>query len=345
MTVTNEYNLWGTTVNLSIERKDFPTDAELAGLEAPMEGCQHGFIESTIKPFKLHYRKFLPKGKLNGIAVFMHGIQSHSGHALIVDGKKLGMSLRAEAFNKKGIAVYALDMLGHGYSEGHRFFVPTWQTNRDDLDKFARFAVSEHEESLPLFVSGESYGGCLCLHLARKWEEEGNAPKGFKGLVLTAPAVIADLPPAPVVFVLRYILAPCFPKWVPFFMPNPISSDRIWKDPKVLAKCTEPRKLEMDIDATGNPFLLGTAVQLLNATEAVRTVTIPNLSSSFCAIHGTEDHAVLLASTDFLEANSKTAKEEKAVLRVEGGYHDLFCDPTAENTVAFLLDYMEKRMK
>jgi acylglycerol lipase len=339
-----EYNLWGQKVHLPIAKRLFPTDDELAEMESHMEGCQHGFIESTFEKSKLHYRKFLPKDKPKGIAVFMHGISAQSGHSHIIDGRKLNMSLMAEEFNKRGIAVYALDMLGHGYSEGHRFFVPTWQTNRDDLDAFARLAASEHDEGLPLFLTGESYGGCLCLHLARKWEESDDAPKGFSGTALMAPAIIGDLPPAPVVFVLRYLLAPFFPKWIPFFMPNPISSDRIWRDPKVLAKNIDPRYKEMGIDGSGNPFCLGTAVQLLSALEAVRSVTIPNLTSSFCVVHGTKDYGVPISGTDFLEANAKTPKKDQFVMRQEGAYHDLLGDPVAESTVSFMLDYIEGQM-
>lgn len=345
MTVVQEYDLWGQHVKLHIDKKVFPTDAEIAEMEAPMQGCEHGFIESTFQKYKLHYRKFIPSGELKGIAIYMHGIQSHSGHAFIVDDKKLNMALRAEEYNKKGIAVYAIDMLGHGYSEGHRFFVPTWQTNRDDLDKFARFATSEHNEGLPLFLTGESYGGCLCLHLTRKWEEQSNAPKGFAGCVVMAPAIIGDLPPAPIVFVLRYLLAPFFPKWVPFFMPNPISADRIWKNPKVLAMNTNPRYKAMGIDGAGKPFSLGTAVQLLCALEAVRSVTIPNLISPFCAVHGTEDHAVPISSTNFLEAHAKTPKKDQFVLRQEGGYHDLLADPSSDSTIAFVLNFMEAKLK
>ena len=152
-------------------------------------------------------------------------------------------------------------------------------------------------------------------------------------------------PSAPVVFVLRYLLAPFFPKWVPFFMPNPISADRIWKNPKVLAMNTNPRYKAMGIDGAGKPFSLGTAVQLLCALEAVRSVTIPNLISPFCAVHGTEDHAVPISSTNFLEAHAKTPKKDQFVLRQEGGYHDLLADPSSDSTIAFVLNFMEAKLK
>ena len=75
-----------------------------------------------------------------------------------------------------------------------------WKINRDDLVKFAKLAASEHDEGTPLFIIGDSYGGCLAIHAARYFQDNpSEAPKGFTGILLNAPAVIGDIPPAPVV--------------------------------------------------------------------------------------------------------------------------------------------------
>jgi alpha-beta hydrolase superfamily lysophospholipase len=235
-------------------------------------------------------------------------------------------------------------MLGHGYSEGSRWYIPNWETNRDDLNNFARFAASQHDGS-PLFLEGESYGATLVLHVAKQWQKEDSAPPGFAGMVLNGAAIVGDLPSYPVVLFLRYGLAPFFPRWTPFFMPNPISPDRIWLDKEVLALHTAPREEEMMIDGSGRPFCLGTAVGLLTALEIVRAETIPGLTVPFCAIHGAKDEGCPIAGTDFLDEHASTPKEDRAVHRLEGAYHDLLGDPAAEKTMDLMIQFMNDRVE
>ena len=335
-----KYTLWGKEVDLDLPKETFPTDQEFNEMEDTMPGCQHGWFESN--GAQLHYRKFLPAGKPKGLVVYMHGIQSQSGKSYVLQsGRKINMALMSDSLIKAGYALYALDMLGHGYSEGERWYVPDWKINRDDLDNFSRFASNQHP-GVPLFLTGESYGCTLVLHVAKEWQVNENAPPDFCGIVLTAPAVIGDTPPYPVVFVLRYMLAPFFPKWVPSFMPNPVSPDRIWSDEEVLALHENPRSKEMGIDGSGRPFRLGTAVNLLLAVESVRSTTIPGLKVPYCAIHGKKDYAVPITGTDFLEKNAATPQQDCEVHRLEEAHHDLLGDPVAENTMEIMIKYMDE---
>lgn len=210
-----QYTLWGKEVVIQIPKERFPTESELQSFDAVLPGCQHGWFESN--GCQLHYLKFVPKTKPRGICVFLHGIQGYCNNAWNVDGRKLNTALLSDECLKKGYALYTLDMRGHGFSEGDRFYVPDYRINRDDLDGFARFAASEHDEDTPLFLMGESYGACLALHVTSLWQSD-RGPKGLTGTVVQAPAVIGELPDPVTVFVLRRCLAPLFPKWVPFFM-------------------------------------------------------------------------------------------------------------------------------
>jgi acylglycerol lipase len=335
------YTLWGKEVDVDIPKEVFPSDDEFKAMEDRMPGCQHGWFESNGS--QLHYRKFLPSGKPKGVVVYMHGIQTHSGKAFILEnGRKINMALMSDSLTKAGYALYALDMLGHGYSEGVRWYIPDWKTNRDDLENFARFAAAQHER-LPLFLEGESYGGTLVLHVAKEWQKD-NAPQGFAGIVLTGPAIVGDVPPYPVVLFLRYGLAPFFPRWTPFFMPNPVSPDRIWVDEQVRALHTAPREKEMQLDGSGRPFRLGTGVGLLTALEVVRSDTIPGLTVPFCVIHGEKDAAVPISGTDFLDEHASTPIEDRVVHRLEESFHDLLGDPSAEKTMAYMIEFMDDRV-
>lgn len=336
----------------------------------------HGYLST--REGKIHYRKYLPSvvddpavnpGHENrnpkGICVFNHGINGHSGNGHRVpdssnseDGKGesegsgngsryTNMALMAREYTAAGYALYALDMLGHGFSEGERFYIPNgdWKINLDHLEQFAKFVASEHDENLPLFLLGESYGACLTIHLARRWQDRPeDAPKGFKGIGITAPAIIGDLPPAPITFVLKNLLAPIFPRSTPFFMPHPVSPERIWKDENIRREQTSEEAAKFGLHAGGRKFRLGTALGLLNALASVREDSIPGLKVPFVVCHGTDDAPVPIASTEYLLEHAETDEKDRAVRIVEGAFHDLMAEPSSQETVEFMLEWLNSRL-
>mmetsp|Transcript_25078 Transcript_25078/g.57960 ORF Transcript_25078/g.57960 Transcript_25078/m.57960 type:complete len:356 (-) Transcript_25078:327-1394(-) len=346
------YELWGTSVDLQIPQDVFSSEEKMKKFDEIFDNPEHGFFESTYKKKKLHFRKNLPKDektktpiKPRAIVIFAHGIQGQSGYGMKkADGGYTSLALHSRAFNAVGIALYSFDMLGHGYSEGDRFFVPDWTANRDDLVKFLRLVSSEHGEGTPVFFMGESYGGCLALHASRYLQDRPEErPTGFSGIILICPAVVGDLPPAPVVFFLRYLLAPFFPRWTPFFMAHPISAERIWKESEPRTYHTD-KKESCGLTHSGNPFCLGTAVALLNAMEAVRRDVIPGLTVPFIVHHGSDDYGVPIEGTEYLLQKCDVSPEDREFVRVEGGYHALFTEKGASKQVDKQLEWIETRI-
>jgi alpha-beta hydrolase superfamily lysophospholipase len=247
---------------------------------------------------------------------------------------------------KEGYAVYAHDMIGHGFSEGTRWLIPgSAETNVDDNVAFCNLVASQHEEDdIPIILMGESYGCTVTIMTARKFQDNPSCgPKNFDSIILTAPAIMGDMPAYPVYLVLRYLLAPNFPAWTPFFMPNPVSAERIWKDPEVLALRTAPRWKEMMVDGSGRPFRLGTALGMVVAMDTVKK-EMPGFKVPYCIVHGTEDAAVLIEGSDYMWDKAATPAEDKVFKRQEGSYHDLLADPTAEDSIQFTVDFIKKRI-
>ena len=315
--------------------------------------CEHGWIDSVDKDgAKLHYRRFLPSttssssSEPKGIIVWLHGIKGFGGGAIVLeDNNKNGpkvvtnMALVADKFvAQKGYAVYALDLYGHGYSEGTRHFVKDWQQQLQDCTNFVHHVVSLHAPDVPLFAAGESYGGCLTLHLA-------NTPSlqdKLDSILLLAPAVIsAKLPPQPAKFFLRQVLARAAPRWQPFFMPHPTHPAKVYRDERV-------RQIKVDratmpyVGGSGTPFRLGTAVQLLQAMDEAYTKVIPNLTLPYCVIHGAQDLAVPTTGTDYLWETAPSP--EKVMRKQPDAYHNLLADPAREDVADFLLDWTEQRI-
>ena len=324
------YDLWGASgVDIEIPRDIFPSSDWLSDHDEIFDHPEHGWFGSVHEGKRLHWRKNVPEDrtKVKAVVVWHHGICGQSGFGMRIGDQYTDHALRVRRMAEAGIAVYSYDALGHGFSEGERFYIPDgrWQIFRDDLVAFCRMA-SEDFEGVPLIVSGDSYGGCLALHVAYYFQEnEDERPPGFVGCSLNCPSIYADLPPKPVEWLLRYGLAPWFPRWTPFFMPHPITSERIWKEPV-------PREYFSDNEEMHGLSRGGQPVGLLTSLQEAQTVA-PSFWLPFHINHGDEDHGVPLSGSQHLYESSQTPAEKKSLNVVKGGYHALFLQKDAEDVM------------
>ena len=89
----------------------------------------------------LHENRWLPEGDPVAVVVFVHGIVEHSGRYA---------ELAAE-LNRHGIAVYAVDLRGHGRSQGARAWVDRFEQYTDDVEAYIE-QVHNAEPDKPLFL-------------------------------------------------------------------------------------------------------------------------------------------------------------------------------------------------
>lgn len=122
---------------------------------------------------RIHHHAWLPDGDIRGIVVFCHG-----GF-----GEHLGLyEPLARRLTADGIAVHALDAIGHGYSDGERDFMASWDDYVDDARTLANLARAQHPDR-PLVLMGHSAGGLAALLLAQR------SPQLADALVVSAPPV------------------------------------------------------------------------------------------------------------------------------------------------------------
>lgn len=100
-------------------------------------------------------------------------------------------ALLVDTFTKLGLAVYARDMYGHGFSEGTRFCIPDWIEMRDDAINFCKLVADENSNDIPLFLSGESLGGCITILMSRYFQDHPDeAPINLDSNLLICPAIL-----------------------------------------------------------------------------------------------------------------------------------------------------------
>ncbi|GAB5362231.1 hypothetical protein AAMO2058_000780500 [Amorphochlora amoebiformis] len=286
-------------------------------------------------------RDFVPKEKKPKALIFYsHGIQGHI-HSAFEDKKGLAIRdlLLGRMIKERGWGFFEMDAEGHGFSEGTFLYIPSHMDCVRDAIARAKSVIKKYP-GVPWFLMGESWGGNICLTAGLLLQDmDASEREGWLGVLLIAPAVIADLPPALVVCCLRYCMAPCCPKTTPFFMPNPVNAKRIWRDDDI----RHYMEIEDDLGGGGRAFRLGTATQLLWSVENIQR-HIKEIKFPFAVAHGSEDQAIKPEGSHMLFKNSSTDEKNKKLKEFPGAYHDLVGDPVRLEVVNWLLDCAQNRI-
>src|SRR5271165_5682164 len=125
---------------------------------------------------RLFERLWMPTGRPRAVVVLIHGLLEHSGsHA----GTALDLV-------RRGFSVHAMDLRGHGRSEGPRCDVRSFGEYLLDLDIFFERA-SRMAGDRPLFLMGNSMGGLIITLWAILRQPR------IQGLILSGPLLaLAD---------------------------------------------------------------------------------------------------------------------------------------------------------
>ena len=102
--------------------------------------------------------------------LLVHGLAEHGGRY-----EELGR--RMAAF---GISTYALDLRGHGLSDGRRGHADRFEVLLQDVDRFRR-EIAGIAEDLPTFILGHSMGGLITARYIEEYDAS------FAGAIITSP--------------------------------------------------------------------------------------------------------------------------------------------------------------
>jgi lysophospholipase len=103
--------------------------------------------------------------------VVVHGLGEHAGRYAEFGERMAGY----------GISTFAMDLRGHGLSEGRRGHVTSFDIFLQELDRFRREVEGLADFRVPLFLLGHSFGGLIAL----RYQEEYNTR--FEGAIISAP--------------------------------------------------------------------------------------------------------------------------------------------------------------
>lgn len=226
-----------------------------------------------------------------------------------------------------GFACFALDLQGHGQTQGLKAFVPSVDlVVQDCLSYFNSIKRDPKFKALPCFLFGESMGGAICLliHFAD--------PRGFQGAILVAPMCkISDKvrPKWPIPQILTF-LARFFPT-----LPIVPTPDLLYKSVKV-----DHKKVIAEMNPLryrGKPRL-GTVVELLRVTD-ILSRKLCDVELPFIVLHGSAD--VVTDPEVSRELYEEARSEDKTIKVYDGMMHSLLFGETDENVKIVRSDILQ----
>jgi alpha-beta hydrolase superfamily lysophospholipase len=132
---------------------------------------------SAVGGLSLFYRGWEADDPM-AVLLVVHGLAEHSGRYV-----EFGRELASCRINS-----YALDLRGHGLSDGRRGHADRFELLLQDVDRFRREVEGCTEGELPLFVLGHSMGGLITARYIEEYESR------FRGAIITSPWLATALP-------------------------------------------------------------------------------------------------------------------------------------------------------
>jgi alpha-beta hydrolase superfamily lysophospholipase len=231
------------------------------------------------------------------IVMIAHGYAEHSGRYAHV----------AERLARSDYAVYAIDHVGHGRSQGTKGNFGRLAHVLTDLDTLLRQASNEHP-GLPVFLLGHSVGALIALDYAQTKGEEH-----LQGLVLSGAAVDPNVGSR-----VERLLAKVLSRIAPNLPVTPLDSTTVSRNPDVVAAYdTDPLNYHGRIRVrTGSEVI--TAVERIN--RLLPAVTLPIL-----VMHGGSDRLASPIGSEIVATHAGSLDLTHKVY--EGLYHEIFNEP------------------
>lgn len=271
-------------------------------------------VFTGVRNASLYYQGWLPEGEIRAVLLVVHGLAEHSGRYMNL----------VHRFVPLGYAVYGIDHIGHGRSEGRRLFVDSFIDFTEPLRTYADM-VRCWQPDKPVFLVGHSMGGLIgALHLIACQE-------GLAGAVLSGPAVKAPGHIPKAVILIGRVFSALFPRLGLVLL----EAQGVSRDPAVVkAHLEDPLVCHGKMTARLGVELLG-AMERVGA-EADR-IHLPLL-----IVQGGADRLVDPSGAQMLY--DKVASQDKKLIVYKGLYHEVFNEPEHDRVLSDVEKWLEGRL-
>lgn len=280
-----------------------------------MQNCEFAWLNRDGR--KIFAQYWQPEGKTRGNVVLVHGLGEHSGRYRHI----------ADAFTRAGYALFAMDLPGHGRSEGPRGFA-SFDEIMLDIDRLRTEASSRNPGPdgtiLPQFLYGHSMGGAVILYYTLKRRPD------VLGVISSSPGLAPGFKVPGAKVLLAKLMARLMPS---FAMANGLDRQNLSRDPQVVA------------DYGSDPLVHDRISALLGLDVLTRGEWITDSAGEFpvplLLVQGSLDH---LVSPEATARFAQVVPPDRLTYKVwEGFYHETHNEPEKQMVVQFMLDWMAKQ--
>jgi len=250
-----------------------------------------------VRNANIYYQAWLPEGNVKAVLLIIHGLGEHCGRYMNVVNR----------FVPLGYAVYGLDHIGHGKSEGMREGVERFADYINPLTVYHEM-VKSWQTGKPIFLLGHSMGGLIASYYLLDHQAE------FRGAVISAPLIKVSDSISQATIIMGKILSALAPKMGLL----PLDAKSISRDPEVVkAYVNDPLVFHGKTPARLAAELLKAMLRV--AAEADK-MTLP-----FILVQGSDDRLVNPGGAQTLY--DKASSKDKTIRIYEGLYHEVFNEP------------------
>lgn len=231
---------------------------------------------------KIYLRKWYPKNKkINNVVLIVHGLGEHSGRYEHI----------AEKLTSKNAAVFALDLIGHGKSEGKRGHIKSINEYLDSIEK-TMILIRRKFLEIPIIIYGHSLGGLVCLKFLIERES-----KEISKAILSSPWIETKIKIPNYLLWIHKILHRIFPK---LQLNNNLNIYYLSKEKSEVIKYKNDKLVH-------NKISLNLFSEILNSIHDVKNrcnrINVPSL-----LFHGEDDKIISFNGTKYIHDNIKNSK-------------------------------------
>lgn len=284
--------------------------------EKPTSLIQHSGYISSSDESRLFWQSWAPDHRPAASVYIVHGLADHSsrfGHV-------------AEKFADAGILSFAIDLRGHGKSEGMRTYVNTFRAYVADMEAgWAEMQRLLDGNQVPVFLFGHSMGSLVCIHFINQHNP------AVRGWITTAALVEVNRDLSPILVKMSGLLSALLPR----VKTVRLDIQHLSSDPSAIRQAQEdPLYYKGRLPARTGKEILDAASQ---AEEVIKSIDHPLL-----AMHGGEDKITMKSSSIRLVGSVPAADKELVIY--PGAYHELVNESNKDEVIRQISDWILARI-
>ena len=275
---------------------------------------QDGYFKNQ-ENLSIYIQNWLPENPAKAVLLIVHGLNEHSGR----------YDYFSNFFVNEGFAVYSMDLVGHGKSDGTRAFVKDFVNYIDDINLYLD-KIKQLQPGSPIFLIGHSMGGLIGALLLIDY------PDQFAGAVLSGSVVQVPDDVSPLFISLGKFISLVLPKLGLL----KIDLSGLSRNPDVVQAYKD------DPLVNSGKFTARVSAEMNKSFDRV-AVEGSRIKSPVLILHGGSDRIVNPACSHFLYA--LVSSDIKKLIIYDSFYHEIYNDPGHEQVFEDVSSWINNQLK